>query len=111
MSTISNIVINQGADYSTTVTVSDGSSAVNLVGYTATAQIRKSFDSTTAVDMTCTFADDRTSGQITLSLTDSQTSAMEWGRYVWDLLISTAGGNKTRVVEGIATVSPSVTRS
>ena len=42
MATISNIYIDAGADYTTTVTVSDSSgAALNLTGYTAAAQIRK----------------------------------------------------------------------
>ena len=42
MAVISNIFIDAGADYSTTVTVTDSTgSALNLTGYTAAAQIRK----------------------------------------------------------------------
>jgi len=39
-----------------------------------------------------------------------QTAALESGRYVYDLVITDASGGKTRVVEGIATVNPSVSR-
>jgi hypothetical protein len=112
MATISNIFIDQGADFSTTVTISDSSnSALDLTGYTALAQVRKTYESTTSTAFTATFASDRTTGQITISLTDTQTSTLEHGRYVWDLLITDAAGSKTRVVEGIATVNPSVSRS
>ena len=112
MATISNIFIDQGADFSTTVTISDSSnSALDLTGYTALAQVRKTYESTTSTAFDATFASDRTTGQITISLTDTQTSALDYGRYVWDLLITDAVGSKTRVVEGIATVSPSVSRS
>ena len=112
MATISNIFIDQGADFETTVTISDSDgSAVDLTSYTALAQIRKTYESTTATAFTSTFATDRTTGQITISLTDTQTSTLESGRYVYDLLVTDAGGIKTRVVEGIATVNPSVSRS
>ena len=60
--------------------------------------------------LTVAFVSPRTSGQITLSLTDVQTGALNEGRYVYDLVITDAGGEKTRVVEGIATIKPSVTR-
>ena len=52
-------------------------------------------------------------GKITLSLSDVQTTALEEGRYVYDVVITNTNSNdfKTRVVEGIATVMPSVTRS
>ena len=112
MATISNIFINQHADFSTTVTISDSDgSALDLTSYTALAQIRKTYESTTATAFTATFDSDRTTGKITISLTDTQTGALESGRYVYDLLISGVSGDKTRVVEGIATVNPSVSRS
>ena len=112
MATISNIFIDQGADFSTTVTISDANgSALDLTGYTALAQVRKTYASSTATAFTADFAADRTTGQITISLTDTQTTALEAGRYVYDLLVTNASGTKTRVVEGIATVNPSVSRS
>ena len=112
MAAISNIFIDQGADFSTTVTVSDANGdALDLSNYTALAQIRKTYESTTATTFTSTFADDRTTGQITISLTDVQTTALDFGRYVYDLLITDGDGDKTRVVEGIVTVNPSVSRS
>ena len=112
MATLSNIFIDQGSDFSTTVTINDTSGdPLDLTGYTALAQIRKTYASTTATDFGITFVNPRSDGQITISLTDNQTSALEFGRYVYDLLITDTGGNKTRVVEGIATVNPSVSRS
>ena len=112
MATISNIFINQHADFNTTVTISDSNgSALDLTSYTALAQIRKTYESTTATAFTATFDSERTTGKITISLTDTQTGALESGRYVYDLLISGVSGDKTRVVEGIATVNPSVSRS
>lgn len=112
MAAISNIFIDQGADFSTTVTVSDSAgSALDLTNYTALAMIRKTYDSTSATTFTSAFATDRTTGQITISLTDVQTTALEQGRYVYDLLLTDGSGDKTRVLEGIATISPSVSRS
>jgi hypothetical protein len=112
MATISNIFINQGADFSTTVTISDNTgSALDLSSFTALAQMRKTYESTSATAFTATFDSDRTTGKIELSLTGTQTSTLESGRYVYDLLITGASSDKSRVVEGIATVNPSVSRS
>ena len=111
MATISNLFINQDTDFSTTVTVNDSSgSALNLTSYTALAMIRKTYQSTTATTFTSTFAADRTTGQITISLTDAQTALLEDGRYVYDLVVTDNSGIKTRVVDGIATVTPGVSR-
>jgi hypothetical protein len=43
-------------------------------------------------------------------MTGANTSNLTPGRYVYDLLITSGPGIKTRVVEGIITVLPSVTR-
>ena len=111
MATISNLFIDQDADFTTTVTVNDSTgSALDLTNYTALAMLRKSYQSSTATTFTSAFVSPRTTGQITISLTDVQTAALEDGRYVYDLVITDSSGIKTRVVEGIATVNPSVSR-
>ena len=46
MATISNLFIDQGADFTTTVTINDSTgSALDLTGYTALAMIRKTYQS------------------------------------------------------------------
>ena len=110
MARISNIFIDQGADFTTTVTVTDSNGdAVSLVGYSAAAQIRKSYSSSTSTAFTTSISN-ASGGEITITLSDTQTAALEAGRYLYDVLITASGGDKTRVVEGQVTVNPSVTR-
>ena len=110
MASISNIFIDQGATFTTTVTVTDSNGdAVNLSGYSVAAQIRKTFLSSSATAFTASISN-ASSGEITISLTDTQTTVLEAGRFVYDVLITASGGTKTRVVEGQVTVNPSVTR-
>ena len=110
MASISNIFIDQGADFTTTVTVTDANGdAVSLAGYSAAAQIRKSHSSSTSTAFTASISN-ASGGEITITLSDTQTAALEAGRYVYDVLITASGGDKTRVVEGQVTVNPSVTR-
>jgi len=110
MASISNIFIDQGATFTTTVTVTDANGdAVNLSGYSVAAQIRKTFLSSSATAFTATISN-ASSGEITISLSPTQTTALEAGRFVYDVLITASGGTKTRVVEGQVTVNPSVTR-
>ena len=112
MAVISNIFIDAGADYNTTVTVTDGTGAVyDLTGFTAAAQIRKIYESSAAtVSFTVAFNADRTTGQLDLTLTGAQTAAVTQGRYVYDVLITSGAGALTRVVEGISTINPRVTQ-
>ena len=100
MATISNIYIDAGADYTTTVTVTDSSgAALDLTGYTAAAQIRKTYESSTAtVAFTVAFASDRTTGQIDISLTGAQTAAIDSGRYVYDVHTITATSDSSQTI-------------
>jgi hypothetical protein len=49
-------------------------------------------------------------GEITLSVTSANTTLLTPGRYVYDVVITSPASVVTRVVEGIVTVLPSVTR-
>lgn len=110
MAIIANLYIDQGTDFSVTVDVTDTvGDILDLSGYSAAAQIRKTYSSS-SVSATFSTSIAELSGQVTLSLTDTQTSAIEAGRYVYDLNITSGGGITTRVVEGQAIVTPGVTR-
>lgn len=110
MAIIANLYIDQGTDFSVTVDVTDSAGDIlELSGYTASAQIRKTYSSS-SVSATFSTSIAELAGQVTLSLTDTQTSAIEAGRYVYDLNIISSGGVTTRVIEGQAIVTPGVTR-
>ena len=110
MAIIANLYIDQGTDYTITVDVTDSAGDVlDLTGYTATAQVRKTYTSS-SLSATFTTSINASAGQVTISLTDTQTSALQAGRYVYDLNIESGGGVKTRVIEGQAVVTPGVTR-
>ena len=111
MAAVSNLYIDQGADFSTTIRLTDSNGNIlSLTGYTALAQIRKTYGSST-IAATFGTALAAATGQITLSLTDTVTGAMDSGRYVYDVLITDSSGDKTRILEGQATVTPSVSRT
>ena len=82
---------------------------LNLTGYTAIGQVRKTFGSSTTA-ATFTLALVAATGQVTVTLTDVQTAALTYGRYVYDILLTDSSGDKTRILEGHATVTPSVSR-
>ena len=84
--------------------------ALNLAGYSVLAQLRKSHTSSTATSFG-TAISSAADGIIELSLADTASAAISDGRYVWDLIITDGAGDKIRVVEGIATIRPGVSRS
>ena len=110
MAAIANLTIDQGATFSSDVTVKDAQdNAYNLTGYTANAKLSKGFASTRPrTNMNTTIEPDATTGVVTLSLSATETAALDAERYVYDLEI-TSGATVTRVIEGIITVRPQVT--
>jgi hypothetical protein len=115
MAAIANLRIDQGATFSSDVTVSDTDGGVfDLTGYTASAAMALGYaNNRTRTIITTSIASDPTTGVITLSLTADQTHDLEApARYVYDVEITqTSDSTVTRVIEGIITVSPHVNHS
>lgn len=110
MSTKANLVIDQGTTFSTTLNLTDeNNDPLQLNGYVANSQIRKWYTSTSAINFNASINVD--SGTIVLTLDANTTNNMIPGRYVYDVeLTETSSNIVSRVVEGIVTVTPSVTR-
>ena len=110
MAAFTELVIEQGATFSTTVNVEDtAGAAINLYGYSASSQMRKSYYATSNTIITATITGNA-NGEITLSMTSANTSNLTPGRQVFDLLITSPSNVKTRVVEGVIMISPGVTQ-
>jgi hypothetical protein len=120
---VCNLLIQQGETFSRVITITDDQAIpvpINLTGYTARASIRPTADSTTTTaTFVCTFATDRSTGVITISLTDTVTSGIpttgktaydKLAKFQWDMEIVSAGGLVTRLLNGAVEVSPEVTR-
>ena len=116
MAIAQNIEIDQDSDYLKQFTAKDDTGTVidlTTAPSTLAAQIRKSYATTSATDFTATVTSSVTTGEFTLALTDVQTATgtIARGRHVYDVVHTvTATGVKTRIMEGIATISPGVTR-
>lgn len=109
MAVTSNLVIDQGANFSVTINYSNDSGVPNdLTGYTARAQMRKSYYSANSTTFSSNITD-AANGEITLSMTAANTSNVKPGRYVYDVTVG-IGVDVLRIVEGIVTVLPGVTR-
>jgi hypothetical protein len=109
MATKANILIDQGSTYTTDLNLTDeNGDALNLSGYSANSQIRKHYTSSNSVTFSTSI--NAVAGVITLSLTANQTSNLISGRYVYDVELTDASNSVSRIVEGIVTVTPQVTR-
>ena len=110
MAVTSNLLMDQGADFTVTINYNDqDGTAKNLTGYTARSQMRKSYYSTSAISFTANISNP-SYGEITMSLNSNTTANVKAGRYVYDLEVVSNTNVVTRVIEGIVTVMPEVTR-
>lgn len=105
-----NLVIDQGTDFETTITVTDeDDELINLTGYTGVAQLRKYYTSSNSTSFSVTMGG--ANGTITLSMNSATTNAISAGRYVYDCELTDINtGKKSRIVEGIITITPQVSR-
>ena len=88
MAAYTEILIEQGATFSTTVNVEDtAGAAINLTSYTAATQMRKSYYSST-YSVISSVITGNANGEITLSMTSANTANLTPGRYVFDLVIN-----------------------
>lgn len=101
--------IDQGSDFVTEMTLeNDNGTAMNLSGFTVYSQFRKSYNSTVGYSF-ITNVTSPINGKFTLSLPGSISSTIKPGRYLYDVEI-TNNISKTRVVEGIITINPEITK-
>jgi len=110
MATISNLFVDAGTNYNTIITVAaSNGQALDLTDYSVASQMRKSYQSSTAYDFTASIYS-AAAGKVRLQLNPTQSSAIPAGRWLYDVEITSPTGTKTRVVEGIVTVTPEITR-
>ncbi len=112
MASILNQIIDQGSTWSKQITVyqTDGTTVQDLTSYTPSSQLRKNYTSTAYTTINATKSTPHTSGVIVMSLTAVQTAALKSGRYVYDLQITHSDSTVTRVIEGVITIRPEVTK-
>lgn len=103
-----NIVLDQGTTFSTTYEFTDDNGdPIDFSTYTGAAQMRKSYATSTPHSFTVGLG---TNGIVSLTMNSATTSAITAGRYVYDLEVTDQAGITSRLVEGIVTVTPQVTR-
>ena len=108
--TKSNLLIDQGSTFSTTITGYDvDGNLLNLAGYSAAGKIKYNYSTgTSLVDFTTSVQDSYVNGLVDLSLTATETAALIAGDLRYDVEV-TSGTNVIRIQEGLVRVGPEVT--
>lgn len=102
-----NLVVDQGTTFATSIEILDqNDEAIDVTGYTARGQIRKHYTSSNSVSFTTGLSN----GTLVISLTANQTANIVAGRYVYDVELIDLNGVVVRILEGIVTITPEVTR-
>lgn len=113
------ITTQAGADYSEVfVMQNDDGSPVNLTGYIARMQVRRTYKSASpALSLTSPSGGlviNGAAGTITVSVSNPQTAALcvdnDRTQYVYDLEVESGAGLVTKVSKGFFTVHPEATR-
>lgn len=103
-----NIILDQGTTFNTEFSFTDDNDEpIDFSTYTANSQMRKSYTSNTAYSFTVSLANN---GLITLSMNAATTSTISAGRYMYDLEVQDTANTRSRLVEGMVTVTPEITR-
>ena len=106
-----NFSIDQGADFTKNFTITtDGSTAYDISGLTLQAQMRKSYDSSSAAATFTASVVTGSSGIYKLVLSNSTTADITAGRYVYDVELILADSTIEKVHYGIVTVNPEATK-
>ena len=106
------LYMDQGASYNNIINITDDvtNAYVNVSGYTVTSQMRRSYYSANAsANIVCTVTD-APNGEITMTMTAANTALLKPGRYLFDIDTVDLYNVKNRILEGIITVTPGVTR-
>jgi hypothetical protein len=104
-----NIIVDQGSTFSTAINLTDdGDNPLDLSTYTGAAQFRKHYTSSNSVSFTVTLGGN--TGILTIGLSANATANVTPGRFMYDVELTDSSNNITRVVEGIVTITPNITR-
>jgi hypothetical protein len=103
-----NISLQRRADYSVTLQFKDSSNtAINLTGWTVQAQAWNQARTTKFADFTVTYTN-RTTGTVSIALTNTQTTIFPDEAY-YDVLLTNGSGLKEYYLEGTIYVSEGYT--
>lgn len=111
MAITADLDIDQGSDFVATMDLqNDDETPMNLTGFSVYSQFRKSYMSSIGHTFECQVVN-ASLGKISLTLSGSYSSSIRAGRYLYDVEIISQNGVKTRVVEGIITINPEITKT
>jgi hypothetical protein len=103
-----NIVIPQGSEFTETfLSTETNGDTTNLAGYIGEAKLKKHAGSATSFTFSVSIT--AASGEVSIGMTSGATALLEPGRYVYDVVLTSSSGAKSRLVEGMSLVTAGIT--
>jgi hypothetical protein len=103
-----NIVIPQGSEFTETfLSTETNGDTTNLSGYTGVAKLKKHAGSATSFNFSVSIT--AVSGEVSIGMTSGATALLEPGRYMYDVVLTSSSGAKSRLVEGMSLVTAGIT--
>ncbi len=102
-----NITISQNADFKRAFQLKQSNVVVDLTNYSFEGKIKKNFNDTESTSFSTNITN-AAGGLWEISLTDTQTAALKAGDQVYDIIMTDNNGDKTRLLQGKAYISPGV---
>jgi hypothetical protein len=112
MSAYVELYLDQGTTFNNIINLTDDvtNTPINVSGYVVSSQMRRSYYSANiSANITCTLSN-VANGEITLTMTAANTANIKPGRYLFDVIAIDTSNNTSRILEGIITVTPSITK-
>lgn len=105
------LTLDAGTDFTSNLDLlADDGTPINLTNYVFESQVRKSYYSINATANIIMTVVDAANGNVSMSLDAANTANIAPGRYVYDILVTDSSNNKSRLAEGILTVTPRVSK-
>ena len=105
------LTVDQGSTFENSLDLlNDDGTPYNLTGCSLSSQIRKSYYSSNATANLTISIVSAVNGNANITLNSATTTNITAGRYLYDVKLTDANNNVTRIVEGILTITPQVTK-
>lgn len=108
MASRANIYIDQGTDFRVSLELFDADDEELVIDtYKFYASIKKIYSSVKLADFTI----EKANNDITLILTDRQTSELKPGKYQYDVIMEKTTGERSKIAEGLAFIVDTITEA
>jgi hypothetical protein len=105
------LYLDQGTDFSFDLDLTnDDGSPIDVTGYSFSSSIRKSYYSSSVTANLAVAIANAVSGNVVFSMNSATSANIKAGRYLFDVKSIDAANATSRLVEGIITVNPQVTK-